>query len=465
MKTKKTNKQKRTDQKRKAINKILTKMGYNGVSLSTKKKKEVLLQMATEGLLKPAMNTTNPAEKGLALALRRYTYLPSVSFDFEFQQAILELRPDWLKCGKPLNARPQNKLKGKQKILAQMASNGQPRPKTNSQDPCEKGLARALLSYINPKKDTYDENFRQVISEINPNWLRRGKHPKTAAEKRVEQTKKTLIRIAKSKKEKPRQYSKNPNERFLGSALMRYVCVTSTSYDQKFQQTISKLRPDWVSNISKAEIAEKVKTTKKLLLKMAKSKGAKPSRTSNDPGEVRLAHALQNYCSPACYSYDVTFKKAILEANPNWFDQKRETNKEIEQKKKLLLKMAKSKKSKPSRYSKDPNTKALGNVLRRALCPSSCAYDADFKRAILKAAPNWADARAEVIEKTKKLLIEMAKSKQPRPKPYSKDPKEKKLGHFLFNRLYPSSSSYDAAFAKAILKANPEWIRKPKTCK
>jgi chorismate mutase len=115
------------------------------------------------------------------------------------------------------------------------------------------------------------------------------------------------------------------------------------------------------------------------------------------------------------------------------------------QNKKLLLKIAKNGKDRPHWKSK------LGWALYNYTRKSSSSYDPVFDKQIRKLRPDWF---VSTSKQNKKLLLEMAKNGKDKPILRSK------LGAALYNYTYKSSSSYDPVFDKQIRKLRPDWFRK-----
>jgi len=119
-----------------------------------------------------------------------------------------------------------------------------------------------------------------------------------------------------------------------------------------------------------------------------------------------------------------------------------------DKKKKLLLEMARNGEPRP-KSKKHPGV-ALSNYISK----SSNAYDSEFDKKIRKLAPHWfVDAVAE----KKKLLLEMAKNGEPRPKCVFGQ-KSNPLGRALRDYISKSSGSYDPTFDKQIRKLAPHWF-------
>lgn len=116
----------------------------------------------------------------------------------------------------------------------------------------------------------------------------------------------------------------------------------------------------------------------------------------------------------------------------------------IKQMKKKLLSLAKQKKLRPH----NSRTK-LGRILCRLTGKFSASYDKEFDEKIRELAPSWFYNK----EKKKAILIDLAKSKKPRPLK-----KESMLYNALRNYTNIKSQAYDEEFNQKIRSLVPEWF-------
>jgi hypothetical protein len=169
---------------------------------------------------------------------------------------------------------------------------------------------------------------------------------------------------------------------------------------------------------------------KKLLLEMVKAGKPRPVAKS------KLGIALTNYTKKGCR--DLTFNIAIRRLAPHWFVDTATENK------KLLLEMAKK---------GEPRPKQKESKVGLALCsytnPKCGSYDPEFDEEIRNLAPHWF---VNTAAENKKLLLEMAKRGEPRPK------FKVKLGQALVNYTSPRNGCYDPEFRKEIKKVS-DWLK------
>ena len=115
-----------------------------------------------------------------------------------------------------------------------------------------------------------------------------------------------LIKIANSNGKRPSQKTK------LGRRLSDYTKKSSSNFDAKFYETISRLRPDWFLS-QKEGASEK----KKKLIEMAKNGENRPSE--GHYSRTGIGQALSNYTRKSSCVYDAEFDKLIRELRPDWF--------------------------------------------------------------------------------------------------------------------------------------------------
>jgi hypothetical protein len=112
-------------------------------------------------------------------------------------------------------------------------------------------------------------------------------------------------------------------------------------------------------------------------------------------------------------------------------------------KKQKLIEMANKKEAKPGRKTR------LGQALRNYMNKNGNSYCPKFDKAIRKLAPNWFASTSQIM---KDKLIQMARSKEPRPTQKTKE------GIALSDYTKKSSSSYCPDFNKRIRKLVPNWF-------
>ena len=366
------------------------------------KSKKKLLEMAARGDDKPKIK-----EHPMGGVLQNYTSESSSYYDPEFTKKIKKLAPHWL-----LRTADQNK-----KMLLEMAKKRRPRPAWKHP------LGKVLPSYISKMSKIYDPDFTRKIRKFAPEWIL---VPKTEV---ANQKKARLLDMAK--KGAPKLGHDHP----LVRALSNYTSKKSSTYDSDFDKKIRKIAPHWF--VFKSHVARQRKQN---LLNIAKKGGPRPSQKTHP-----LGRALSNYTQKNSDSYDAEFTKKIRKIAPHWFVPPTEKS---NQKKRIMLKMAKTGKSRPRHDSK------LGMMLSSYLSKKSKSYDHHFTNEIRRLAPHWFVRRTtQVANEKKQRLFAMAKNGDSRPS--RKDP----LGVAL--REYTSRfGTYDPKFAREIRRLAPHWFRK-----
>ena len=362
-------------------------------------KKETILKMAKDGDAKP--------KRGPILsALLLYTREDSNCYDPIFSTKIRSLRPEWFESSSARN----------KKQILEMAGKGELKLKIGHR------LLRAFFRYTSNKYQTFDPAFTKEIKRIRPDWLVR-------LAEGVDKKKKTLLDMAKKGEQRPGM--KHP----LNSALRSYTSKKSFAYDLVFDHKVRKIAPQWFWSPFEANALKK-----RLLLEIAKKDEARPSRKDRS-NQHPLARALMSFTSIKSHVYDPKFTKEIKTLRPDWF-----YSEIVKQNKDTLLSMAKSKRKRPS----------LGIKLSRSLgaytSKNSISYDPIFAKQIRKLAPHWFSNQTQTVNRKKKILLSMAKRGESKPK----------INHPLYRRLSDyirkSSSSYDPAFVKHIRNFAPQWL-------
>jgi len=302
-------------------------------------KKKQLLEMAESGLPKPTKNELMSNE------LSNYTKEYSNCYDPEFDKEIRALRPDWF-----VGSSCKNK-----KLLLDLAKDGGPRPSKHKNK-----LGRYLGEYTNINRVSYDPEFTSEIRKIRPDWFTNS----------ADENKTKLLNMAKNGESRP-----NKHKNRMGQYLTSYTRTPTngdrngSSYDPDFDKEIRALRPDWF--VSKTDQAQ---DKKEQLLKIAKEGKNKPKHRS------KLEQSLGSYTRKSSSCYDIDFDKKIRILRPDWFVTQHD---KVNNKKKRLVQIAKSGKSRP-KYSTD-----IGRSLTRYMNVNEACYDAGFAKQIRKLRPDW----------------------------------------------------------------------------
>ena len=107
-----------------------------------------------------------------------------------------------------------------------MANNGEAKPSQKTK------IGQSLVSYISKSSQIYDPVFSKSIRDLRPDWF-------LSKKEAINQKKQKLIQIARNGEARPSQKTKE------GITLSRYTNKLRSSYCEKFDKTIRKLRPDW----------------------------------------------------------------------------------------------------------------------------------------------------------------------------------------------------------------------------
>mgnify|MGYP000902692488 CR=1 FL=1 len=297
--------------------------------------------------------------------------------------------------------RSDRSVEHNQKILLKMADEKKPRPKHNTK------IGKALIRYTtgNNRNSNFDIRIREKI----PEWF--------ISQSDIANQKKQMFLDMASRGE-PRPSSKTK----MGKLLYAYLDKNHHLYDEDFESDLSKF-PEWIIKVS-----ERVAKNKSILLEMAESGKPKPKRGSS------LRNLLDNYMRD-----DDVFRGKIIESNTAWAPKAKN---EIEQKKQLILNMARNNEPKPNCNS------ALGQFLRRQM-----KRDKKFAAQVRLINPNWAAKRSNIAPRNKAILSKMARRGDPRPKANTK------LGGALHSYTTIGHKAYDSSFDKSIRFDRKNWFR------
>lgn len=174
---------------------------------------------------------------------------------------------------------------------------------------------------------------------------------------------------------------------------------------------------------------------KMALLERARGGEMRPSSTSMDPVERRLAHALNNYTSPTASTFDAKFNRDIRRLAPNWFDRIDPDGKDRE-----LIRIAKE-------SGECPNSRtSLG--CRLSHLKKSATHPITVE--LMRIRPEWFPGFWE------KRLVELADSGAPRPRRDSPE------GVRLRAYSSPSHRSYRPELIDLLKRKAPAWWLSPK---
>jgi hypothetical protein len=189
-----------------------TKPGWF-IDTATENKKKLL------GLRdRPSKHSKDLEEARLGQVLVNYTNESSNNYDLVFDKLIRKTKQDWF-----IDTVSENKKK-----LLELTK----KPSINSKYPKERGLARALGSYIHKSQECYDSKFDKLIRKTKPEWF-----IGTAAE-----NKKRLLEMSG----RPSQSSEDSEERRIAFRLSSYTNPRKGgSYDPEFDKLIRKTKPHW----------------------------------------------------------------------------------------------------------------------------------------------------------------------------------------------------------------------------
>jgi len=240
-------------------------------------------------------------------------------------------------------------LEEKKKYLIELARECGERPKRDTK------YGKQLDIFL-----TRDENFKAKIKELCPQWF---KGDRGSSEETLELME-YVRELAKSGEPRPRQFSKDPDERKLGISINGLF----TRYP-KFREEIQELRPDWFYESVKDEVIAR----KNYFVELARECQSRPKWGTKDG--YQLSRFLQT---------DKNFKAKIKELCPQWFRGDTGPTQKTLELMEYVRELAKSGAPKPSDRSKDPDERKLGKNIS-----SLFARYPKFREEILALRPDW----------------------------------------------------------------------------
>jgi hypothetical protein len=316
-------------------------------------KKNELLEMAKAGKNRPNCYYKSSVGGSLDAVLRNYTDENNRSYDQIFTDNIKKLRPDWFIKSSDIK---------KEKLL-KMAESGVDRPISTSENGEERILGLALIKYIRPASDVYDQTFTDNIKKLRPDWFKDN----------VKSNKEKLLEMARMGHKRPSSMSNNLEERNLGSALTCYLSDRRQQYDKTFYDAIKSIRLDWI---------DKSLYNKMRLIELASGQHNKPNQHSHDDLERRLAVAFSKYVNVKTAQFDSEFEKQIRELRPDWFSRTHSI-------KSTILDIARSGAIRPNEVHVDTEIGKLGRAIGNYTNKGSSSYDPVFSEQIRSLRPDW----------------------------------------------------------------------------
>lgn len=374
-------------------------------------KKQQFLLMAQQGMPKPEGNQGR--------LLRHYTSEMSDAFDAAFKEKIQNIAPHWL-----LSNRAQ-KTKMYKTALLKLAHQGAEKPNNK-----QISLRNALQRYTSKSSKLYDPELVRQLKIIAPHWLvnKTSQHPPSF----YEQQKNELLKAAQTKGPRP-----SKSKSTYGKWIWKFTSPKSTHYDPQFTQKLMAQVPHWFKYLCHEEKTSNKIKKQSLLLQMAKEGQPRPKK------DHELARSLRSYSDKNDSSYDPKFMEKIKKLAPHWIATPHELQRT--KVKKQLLQLASSGAKKPS-YRKN----CLARRLSEFTSKLSRFYDREFTTIIQKLAPEWfVDDR----QRTKQLLINMAKEGSPKP-----IVRRKTIGSDFFRWTNPRSPQFDPHLQKLLKSLRPDWF-------
>jgi len=166
------------------------------------------------------------------------------------------------------------------------------RPSQVSQDPEEQRLGKHLQSYIYEAGGSFDATFKVQVETLAP------------SSRSSENGKKQVLEFVQKHQRRPSRHAKDETERRLGVKVRSYITPKKPTYDAKFKEQLDLLCPTnkYDKESRKAQMLEFVQIHRK-----------RPSQTSSNPIERRMALTIGAYTSPSSPCFDPTFREKVLQ--------------------------------------------------------------------------------------------------------------------------------------------------------
>jgi hypothetical protein len=212
---------------------------------------------------------------------------------------------------------------------------------------------------------------------------------------------------------------------------------------QRYCYKIGRLTPEQIAKLESAGFVfdNPMVWKKKRLLEMARSGQPRPPRGKKSLGTVLLEYTLPNN-----KNYDAEFDKEIRALRPDWFFLQYE---KVAEKKRMLLEMARNGESRPSK-----DGSSLGRFLTSYTTQNrGGCYDLEFDREIRALRPDWFVSQTDQTVEYKRLLLDMARNNQTRPKQVDGG-----IGNALCRYTQKGNEGYDLEFDTEIRGLRPDWF-------
>lgn len=263
-----------------------------------------------------------------------------------------------------------------------------------------------------------------MINNITPNYtclIDRINCKKISAKERVKNNKKMFIEMALNGEPRPNKHT-HP----MGAVFSSYTSPSQPTFDEKFTNTIKRIKPEWI--LPKYEIY------KKTLIKLIKAKKPKPNFKTKE------GSAFADFTNPKRKSFDPKFYLFVKKNAPDWLESSMTMATKSKQK---IIELAKKGLSMNQIKQK---IKTFPNYMRNNSCNKK------FRQELKRIRPEFFLTRSEIAcEKKKKALLFAKNNKKPDP--------------VLLRHVYRWVHK-DDKFREEMIRLSPSWyISKEQTNK
>lgn len=176
--------------------------------------------------------------------------------------------------------------------LREMAACGADRPSKSNP------LGKALIRYTSATDSQYREEFNRDIRQLRPDWFILSS----------DTNKEKLVAWITTNGRRPEQTIRDRDERLMGQLLNNYRRPKAETYDPDFMEMLITKFP-FVGITSKQE-------TQNEIIAFITRYGLRPSQTSNDPTERRLAVNMHAYTNQKKRQFDENFAECLADLAP-----------------------------------------------------------------------------------------------------------------------------------------------------
>jgi superfamily II DNA or RNA helicase len=183
-----------------------------------------LIQMAKDGAVRPFAKAKGLEERSLGLRLKYY-----LKNDLSFRTQIYALAPTHWKLSNP---------SVKKQTIIEHAKNGVTRSDLHSSDI---GLYHSMMGYLNPNSNSFDAKLKRTLKKMESDFV----FTETSNVVKRNIVISEILAWTRINNNKPATSSRCKHEKRIAANLQRLTCSTNKSFDEGFNATIRRIKPEW----------------------------------------------------------------------------------------------------------------------------------------------------------------------------------------------------------------------------